>query len=96
MVENIDVPSYDQKKFDYLIQVGFQEKKLLSMTLSKAQSKPSEELEVELRNVPAMKEGEIFLAMMFRNKTNCMNEENSVIKCYDIIEKVIDIFWNYS
>ena len=66
------------------------------MTLSKAQSKPSEELEVELWNVPAMKEGEISLAMMFRNKTNCMNEENSVIKCYDIIEKVIDIFWNYS
>ena len=96
MVENVDVSSYDKKKFDDLIQVGFQEKELLNMTLSKAQSKPSEELEVELRNVPAMKEGEISLAMMFRNKTNCMNEENSVIKCYDIIEKVIDIFWNYS
>ena len=95
MVENIDVPSYDKKKFDDLIQVGFQEKELLNMTLSKAQSKPSEELEVELRNVPAMKEGEISLAVMFRNKTNCMNEENSVIKCYDIIEKVIDIVWNY-
>ena len=95
MVENIDVSSYDQKKFDDLIKVGFQEKELLNMTLSKAQSKPSEELEVELRNVPAMKEGEISLAMVFRNKTNCMNEENSVIKCYDIIEKVIDIFWNY-
>ena len=93
MVENIDVSSYDKKKFDYLIQVGFQEKKLLSMTLSKAQSKPSEELEVELQNVPAMKEGEISLAMMFRNKTNCMNEENSVIRCY-VIENVIDIFWN--
>ena len=48
MVENIDVPSYDQKKFDDLIKVGFQEKELLNMTLSKAQSKPSEELEVEL------------------------------------------------
>lgn len=96
MVENVDVSSYDKKKFDDLIQVGFQEKELLSMTMSKARSKPSEELEVELRNVPAMKEGEISLAMVFRNKTNCMNEENSVIKCYDIIEKVIDIFWNYS
>ena len=96
MVENIDVPSHDKKKFDDLIQVGFQEKELLNMTLSKAQWKPSEELEIELRNVPAMKGGEIFLAMVFRNKTNCMNEENSVIKCYDIIEKVIDIFWNYS
>ena len=37
MVENIDVPSYDKKKFDDLIQVGFQEKELLNMTLSKAQ-----------------------------------------------------------
>ena len=54
------------------------------MTLSKAQSKPSEELEVELRNVPAMKEGEISLAVMFRNKTNCMNEENSVNLLLDL------------
>ena len=93
MVENIDVPSHDKKKFDDLIQVGFQEKELLNMTLSKAQWKPSEELEIELRNVPAMKGGEIFLGMVFRNKTNCMNEENSVIRCY-VIENVIDIFWN--
>lgn len=96
MVENIDVSSYDQKKFDELIQIGFREKELLNITLCKARSKPSEELEVELRNVPAMKDGEISLAMIFRNKTRCINDENSVIKCYDIIEKVTDKFWNFS
>ena len=96
MVENIDVSSYDKKKFDELIQVGFREKELLNITLCKARSKPSEELEVELRNVPAMKDGEISLAMVFRNKTRCISDENSVIKCYDIIEKVTDKFWNFS
>ena len=55
MVEDIDVSSYDKKKFDELIQVGFRKKKLLNITLCKARSKPSEVLEIELRNVPAMK-----------------------------------------
>lgn len=95
MVENIDVTSFDKKKFDELIQVGFREKELLNITLCKARSKPSEELEIELRNVPAMKDGEISLAMVFRNKTRCINDKNSVIKSYDIIEKVTDIFWNF-
>ena len=95
-VENIDVSSYDIKKFDELIQVGFREKELLNIILCKAQSKPSQELEVELRNVPAMKDGEISLAMFFRNKTRCINDENSVSKCYDIIEKVTDKFRKFS
>ena len=96
MVEDIDVSSYDKKKFDELIQVGFRKKKLLNITLCKARSKPSEVLEIELSNVPAMKEGEISLAMVFRNKPSCIIEENCVIKCYDVIEEITHAFCNCS
>ena len=94
MVENVNVTSYDVEKLQNLIQNTFQNREQLTFTLSKA-SKPSAELEVELRNFSEMEELGLNLALVFRKKST-ETGESAPIKDYDVIEKVRDHFENES
>ena len=89
-VEDIDVSAYDISSFESVVD-RFREKERINVKLRKPRAKPSEELEIEVGNNWAIREGDISIVMVFRSKA-IVDNGNTDIKNFDIIEKVAAAF----
>ena len=89
-VEDIDISAYDISSFESVVD-RFRKKERINVKLRKPRAKPSEELETEVGNNWAIREGDISIAMVFRSK-GIVDNGNTDIKNFDIIEKVTAAF----
>lgn len=91
MVENVDVTAFDGEELKEFIHYMFPEKEELNITLSEARLKPTK-IDLEgFRNVSEMKKDGLTLELVVKKAPSYETVENSQLKDYDVIEKVISI-----